>query len=364
MQNDQAHNLRLGCQSVLDREPPSISPSQFVEKPSLRQDEKVPLQLKAVVFDVFGTLVRIKKGHQPYLKLLRATQRLGRRPLATDARSILTFDGSIAAYADSLNCNLSDEEWELINAALAADLAQIEPFAETYDVITQLKNQGIKVGVCSNLAAPYGAVVQRLLPGLDAYVMSYEVGFIKPEPEIYANVITQLNIPAADCLFVGDSYDADVVGPRVFGMAARRIDRSAEGNTLWSTLADILPCNTANTRFDQVSQVERAMQSSMDKMAVLEKAAFNVCHWFRLPPESLFPKNDEMLSETRSGYYVLLIGIQQMLCKMLGDEQQAHLDWLYSHNLSLGAVPVELLKQGQFQVVHNYLEQAFVAMQK
>lgn len=55
--------------------------------------------------------------------------------------------------------------------------------------------------------------------------MSYEVGFIKPEPEIYRAVTEIVQVAPAECLFVGDNLLADYEGPRQFGMRALHVVR-------------------------------------------------------------------------------------------------------------------------------------------
>ncbi len=81
-----------------------------------------------------------------------------------------------------------------------------------------------KIGLCSNLAASFGPPLVALLPDApEAQVLSYEVGHIKPEPEIYRLVISKLDVPASRVLFVGDTYRADVEGPRQAGMRAMEI---------------------------------------------------------------------------------------------------------------------------------------------
>lgn len=103
-------------------------------------------------------------------------------------------------------------------------------------------NFNIPIAICSNLAFPYGAAIDLLLKDHQLLkVLSYETGFIKPEPGIYQAAINQLQLPPEDCLFVGDTLLADYDGPRAFGMRSFHLTRNlpSKGNSI-SSLADIL----------------------------------------------------------------------------------------------------------------------------
>ena len=52
---------------------------------------------------------------------------------------------------------------------------------------------------------PYGKIFSSLLPPLDTYAWSYEVGVIKPGPKIYQSLIDQLRCQTSEVLFIGDT---------------------------------------------------------------------------------------------------------------------------------------------------------------
>lgn len=59
--------------------------------------------------------------------------------------------------------------------------------------------------------------------------MSYEVGFIKPEPEMYKTITDAARVEPGECLFVGDTYLADYEGPQKCGMRALHLVRGQPG---------------------------------------------------------------------------------------------------------------------------------------
>ncbi|OLT48025.1 haloacid dehalogenase [Saccharomonospora sp. CUA-673] len=98
--------------------------------------------------------------------------------------------------------------------------AEWTPYPDTADVITELAGKGVKVGVLSNIAFDIRPAFTAL--GLDAhideFVLSYEVGAIKPDPEVFRILVDRLGTPAERTLMVGDHTDADG-GARDIGCA-------------------------------------------------------------------------------------------------------------------------------------------------
>ena len=58
----------------------------------------------------------------------------------------------------------------------------------------------------------------------DPVVLSIDHGLRKPHPSIYEHALRTLGCRADDVVFVGDSYEADFLGPRSVGMRALLID--------------------------------------------------------------------------------------------------------------------------------------------
>lgn len=51
-------------------------------------------------------------------------------------------------------------------------------------------------------------------------IISEEIGKAKPDPSVFQHACAQLQVAPGDALMVGDNYDKDVLGARVFGMDA------------------------------------------------------------------------------------------------------------------------------------------------
>lgn len=77
---------------------------------------------------------------------------------------------------------------------------------------------GITVGIISNgdSAHQWAKVSALGIPELvprDRIVISGDVGYCKPDLEIFRHAEARLGAAPSDCWFVGDTYDCDVLGP-------------------------------------------------------------------------------------------------------------------------------------------------------
>lgn len=191
--------------------------------------------IKAVLFDVFGTLVEIKDRRRPYAHLLRLAEHAGRVPRPDDAAQIMSMNGDIWSIASWLGLSLTPTEQDEIASSLQRELASVMLFLDVIPVLCDLRERGVQLGVCSNLAKPYAAPVLSFLPfELDAYVWSFEVGAIKPDHRIYESACHSLRLRPEEVLMVGDTYEADYLGPKRFGMHALHLTRDCENLDTWA----------------------------------------------------------------------------------------------------------------------------------
>ena len=81
-------------------------------------------------------------------------------------------------------------------------------YTATVEIMKQLKQKGYPLYGLSNWSAetfPYAQEKFDFFHLLDDMVISGEVGFIKPEPEIYQLLLDKIKRPAQECLFIDDS---------------------------------------------------------------------------------------------------------------------------------------------------------------
>ena len=176
-----------------------------------------------IIFDAFGTLIqRAKKRENPYARLVSPGASADLR------RQVLTRNVAIDVFAEELGL---EHLIPLLRREIDSEIAELALYPDVLETIVKLRGAGHKIAICSNLAFEYCATVRLLLPSIDEFIFSCEVGAAKPQPQIYEQACRQLHCRPRDVLFIGDSKRADFEGPVAFGMHARLIDREA-GQTL------------------------------------------------------------------------------------------------------------------------------------
>ena len=173
--------------------------------------------IKAVVFDAFGTVIDYPVKLSPYALLRRHW-----RSEQGFKHACLTQN---IALPDLLQQLELDTLWPEMQSLLAQERMHLALYPEVPEVMKKLQQLQVKTAICSNLAHAYGTDVRRLLPDVDATILSYEAGHAKPEMAIYALVEQQLHVPKEQILFVGDTQRCDYDGPKAYGFHAAHLQR-------------------------------------------------------------------------------------------------------------------------------------------
>jgi HAD superfamily hydrolase (TIGR01509 family) len=99
------------------------------------------------------------------------------------------------------------------------------PYPDTAEVLKSLHEQGIRTAVVSNIAFDVRPAFQAISAAdyVDEFVLSFEVGAIKPNAAIFEAALTRLGVPAEHAVMVGDSDEADG-GARAIGCGFILVD--------------------------------------------------------------------------------------------------------------------------------------------
>jgi FMN phosphatase YigB (HAD superfamily) len=203
--------------------------------------------VKAVVFDVFGTLAHLNPQTVPspahalyalapgrqdldfgHLAGL-AEGRDGEAPFAAPP----SLHGFLAwqekawfAAADYAGVPVTDRLLNLLRQVLKSRVICLYP--EVLEVLADLGRAGVPWLACSNASLDVGPKLTALLPPElrpQHTVLSWQVGSRKPHRRMYDTVRKLLPAAPAETLFVGDRLDCDVRAPLRHGFQAVLVTR-------------------------------------------------------------------------------------------------------------------------------------------
>jgi HAD superfamily hydrolase (TIGR01493 family) len=83
------------------------------------------------------------------------------------------------------------------------------PYPDTAEALRRVRAAGLPVCVLSNIAWDIRPTFARHGMDVDAFVLSFEEGVVKPDPKIFAIACERIGVAPADALMVGDSEEAD-----------------------------------------------------------------------------------------------------------------------------------------------------------
>lgn len=112
------------------------------------------------------------------------------------------------------------------------DSFRMQVYPEAHAVLDGLRNDGYLVAVCSNWSWDLDDHLEEtgIAPYLHARVASAWVGARKPHHLIYDHMLSELEVDAAEVVFVGDTWAADVLGPLSRGMRPVHVVRKPDAD--------------------------------------------------------------------------------------------------------------------------------------
>lgn len=180
--------------------------------------------IKAIAFDAFGTLVHIGDRR-------RVMERIAASGQATPGRNGMTMPLGPYGLAKHHLCDYHVfDELDSLEQELYYEVASVRPYTDAIPLLDWIKtNTELKIAIISNLGMPFGIPLQTLFHSyVDEFVLSYDVGTVKPSKEIYHVAATRLEVDPSEILMVGDTYEHDVTGAVHSGLRAVHLDRSGE----------------------------------------------------------------------------------------------------------------------------------------
>ena len=207
-------------------------------------------QLRAVVFDLWGTLVDASAAEFRDLRR-RVAARAGiseerfERLWAETYRQRETGPIRPALLA----VGVSDEAvgkilgWrrEVIRNALV-------PAAGALELLAEVRRRGLRTGLISMSTEEVSELwsATELAPLIEAAVFSCDVGLAKPDPRIYRLGCDRLGVAPAEAVFIGDGDNDELVGAERAGLRAVLLDGTSPYGAGWpgeriASLLELVP---------------------------------------------------------------------------------------------------------------------------
>jgi putative hydrolase of the HAD superfamily len=235
---------------------------------------------KAVLFDMFDTLMLIERNHEFYSPaIMRLYLYLSSKGVTVPFEE---FNATYVEVRDGLY-EKADLNWEEphFNVRISETLKRLgydydlsnpivseatNEFCEEFmkfvridvDAEAMLKalHGKFKLGIISNFAIPECVLKLLKTSGIDRFfdvvVVSAAVNKRKPASEIFKSTLNLIGVSASETVFVGDTIDADIEGAKAAGMKAIYIERREQKQS-----EKFLP--------DQTIKSLREMQSALQR---------------------------------------------------------------------------------------------------
>jgi HAD superfamily hydrolase (TIGR01509 family) len=207
-------------------------------------------RIHAVLFDFSGTLFRLEEDESWFdgMRLDQAGDRevdghvqaeLMRRMTAPTGQSVEMTEEAYRAWVNrDLEPHLHREAYlhVLRESGLARHHAESlysrmvdpscwTPYPDTAEVLKGLAQRGIKTAVVSNIPFDLRPAFRAIGSAdyVDEFVLSFEVGAVKPDAAIFETALSRLGVAAENAVMVGDSEEADG-GARAVGCGFILVD--------------------------------------------------------------------------------------------------------------------------------------------
>lgn len=165
--------------------------------------------LRAVVFDLDGTLVRSMENHwKSYVEIFHTHLKGLREPTFLE---VCQLEGKRAAEVIAL---LAERQGRPIDAARAVEMAaekqrlfrhhgHVEKYPGAAELLAHLKAKGVKVGLATGTNRENTRhMLQEAIHAFEVVITHEDVVKTKPDPEPYLKAFAALGVPPARCAVV------------------------------------------------------------------------------------------------------------------------------------------------------------------
>ncbi len=200
-------------------------------------------RVKAVLFDLGGTLVHTTEIPKVYRRILEAhgikrslqdishAHRETEKHLDIRELTVLFEEYWIKWNLQILKRLGIKENMRVLTETIANqwwNYSDVELYPDVRETLQQLKARGLRIAIVTNgLESDYRQILQKvgLLNSFDVIVGIDTVGKMKPHRDIFLHTLNRLEILPSEALFVGDELERDYEGAKKAGLRPLLIDR-------------------------------------------------------------------------------------------------------------------------------------------
>ena len=267
---------------------------QYIDEPSKHdmpygQNDKfsfaIPLEnVKAVLFDLFDTLVLIGDSHECYVKsLIKLHNSLSRNGFDC---AFADFESSYLKVVKQIEAetatSLTEPHFKLYVSNTLSKLGYtvspgdkaiaegVSDFCREFCRYVQADPQAItvlesvqakyKTGLISNLTFSESAwdllKINNLKNLFDFIIVSGDVNMRKPDPKIFKIALDELGVSAYEAIFVGDTLETDIEGAVNTGIIPIHINRRKNNYVNSLTAEQYLTINALEELLPILNQIE------------------------------------------------------------------------------------------------------------
>ena len=208
------------------------------------------MKYKAVIFDLFGTLVDnfslqeydsvlnemisiLKAPHDEFFALWYQAGKslsVGKFRTLEDNLKFISRELNVSFTPSQIQCacNVRVDPVKLMDFVARA----MAPKPDAMETLARLKSDGYKIALLSNCDTEPPVTWPRtpFAPYFDATIFSSTCGLEKPDPRIYRLATEKLGVKAEVCLYIGDGNNNELTGAAEAGMRPVLIRHPDEGN--------------------------------------------------------------------------------------------------------------------------------------
>ena len=189
--------------------------------------------VKAIIFDFWGTLV--ENGVRSPIKQVKNilniripfSEYVIRMEKVMMTKKYDSLRDAFIAVGEEFNIKCPEFILDELVGMWNKSWMLAEPYDETENYLNQLKDKYtlILASNTDNFSVINVMNKYDLEKLFEKKYFSFEMGIIKTDPKFLKKILTDLNLTAEDCLFVGDSILSDMKAAEAIGMKSILIDR-------------------------------------------------------------------------------------------------------------------------------------------